>query len=361
MPVSAAIQAGQFVCEEPLPSGPGTVLDPKPTVVRATTAITTTITITTATASQIHARRRYRLPSGLCAYRIRCLSGVNPALGAVRLGERDPLMESNLLWVCRRTTDSSHSSNGRLNRCAGGHNHAEVGGIRTVSCRYESGMGQPRAGPKNGTAHHTESRPPAQNVAWSLRASSGRSARRWLRCPYREQAPIPLCQANQTEGVHLTQTAVAPSDPIDLGSPSFGRAERPCPRMLIARVPYRRVPTCLSQAPRRYFALRPSGGGGSSGGKAGSPYRRPADSAWAKGRRTGAGLDILLLWSRCQQGDGRRRFSPRFARFRSAARQHACPTAFRANARPSRQAHGQHAVARGCETTVSDSRGTSCR
>ena len=68
MPVRAAIQAGQSVCEEPLPSGPGTVLDPKPTVVRATTAITTTITITTATATQIRARRRYRLPSGPCAY-----------------------------------------------------------------------------------------------------------------------------------------------------------------------------------------------------------------------------------------------------------------------------------------------------
>ncbi len=39
----------------------------------------------------------------------------------------------------------------------------------------------------------------------------------------------------------------------------------------------------ITQAPGRYFALRPSGGGGSWRGKAGSPYRRPAGSAWAKG------------------------------------------------------------------------------
>ena len=51
----------------------------------------------------------------------------------------------------------------------------------------------------------------------------------------------------------------------------------------------------ITQAPGRYFALRHSGGGGSWRGKAGSPYRRPAGSAWAKGNRTGAGLDILLL------------------------------------------------------------------
>jgi quinol monooxygenase YgiN len=74
---------------------------------------------------------------------------------------------------------------------------------------------------------------------------------------------------------------------------------------------------------------------------------------------------------RAQLGDGEPKLftpwmaapwlSPRSSPFRSAPGQHAWPTAFPANDRPSRQAHLQHAAARGYGTTASDCQGTSCQ